>query len=81
MVASLANPVALGSYFGVASLAVAFGGGLGNFAGGALYDVGDRLHQPALPWLIFGAIGLVAAAGIWWFLLGPAREAPRRQIG
>jgi DHA1 family multidrug resistance protein-like MFS transporter len=81
VVASLANPVALGSYFGVASLAVAFGGGLGNFAGGALYDVGDRLHQPALPWFIFGAIGLVAALGIWWNLVGPAKEAPRRQIG
>ena len=81
VVASLANPVALGSYFGVASLAVAFGGGLGNFAGGALYDVGARLHQPALPWFIFGAIGLVAASGLWWYLVGPAREAPRRQIG
>lgn len=81
VVAGLANPVALGSYFGVASLAVAFGGGLGSFAGGTLYDLGDRLHQPALPWFIFGAIGLVAASGIWWILVGPAREAPRRQIG
>lgn len=81
VVASLANPVALGSYFGVASLAVAFGGGLGNFAGGALYDLGDQLHMPALPWFIFAAVGLVAAAGLWWTLLGPAREAPRRRIG
>ena len=45
------NPVALGSYFGVASLAVAFGGGLGNYAGGVLYDVGEHLRMPALPWL------------------------------
>ena len=81
VIARLANPVALGSYFGVASLAVAFGGGLGNFAGGALYDVGDRLNHPALPWFIFGAIGLVAASGIWWILVGPAKEAPRRQVG
>ena len=68
--AGLANPAALGSYFGVAALAVAFGGGLGNFAGGLLYDVGRRLETPALPWLIFAAIGAVAAAGLWWTLLG-----------
>ncbi len=67
----LVNPIALGSYFGVASLAVAFGGGLGNYAGGVLYDVGDRLDMPALPWLIFAAVGLVSASGLWWTLLGP----------
>jgi DHA1 family multidrug resistance protein-like MFS transporter len=69
--AGLANPVAFGSYFGVAALAVAFGGGLGTYAGGVLYDMGSRLGLPALPWLIFAAIGLVAAAGLWWTLLGP----------
>jgi DHA1 family multidrug resistance protein-like MFS transporter len=71
VVAGLANPVALGSYFGVAGLAVAFGGGLGNYVGGVLYDVGARLGLPALPWLVFAFIGLVAAAGLWWTLLGP----------
>jgi DHA1 family multidrug resistance protein-like MFS transporter len=79
--AGLANPMALGSYFGVAALAVAFGGGLGNFAGGLLYDVGARLGLPALPWLIFAAIGLVAAAGLWWTLLGPLRSPRLRIIG
>lgn len=69
--AQLANPVALGSYFGVAALAVAFGGGLGSYAGGVLYDVGARLGLAPLPWLIFAAIGLVAAAGLWWTLIGP----------
>jgi DHA1 family multidrug resistance protein-like MFS transporter len=69
--AGLANPVALGSYFGVASLAVAFGGGLGTYTGGVLYDAGSRLGLPALPWLIFAAIGLVAAAGLWWTLIDP----------
>jgi MFS transporter, DHA1 family, multidrug resistance protein len=73
VVASLANPVALGSYFGVAALAVAFGGGLGNYAGGVLYDIGARLGMPSLPWVIFAAIGLVAAAGLWWTLLGSRR--------
>jgi DHA1 family multidrug resistance protein-like MFS transporter len=51
-------------------LAVAFGGGLGNVAGGVLFDVGRRLETPALPWLIFAAIGLIAAGGLWWTLLG-----------
>ncbi|MFN8590223.1 MAG: MFS transporter [Thermomicrobiales bacterium] len=69
--ARLANPVALGSYFGVAALSVAFGGGLGNYAGGLLYDLGRQTNLPALPWVIFAAVGLVAAAGLWRTLLGP----------
>ena len=75
--AGLAHPAALGSYFGVAALAVAFGGGLGNYAGGVLYDAGARLGLPALPWLIFAAIGLVAAVGLWWTLLWPGTSPPR----
>jgi DHA1 family multidrug resistance protein-like MFS transporter len=71
--AGLANPAALGSYFGVAALAVAFGGGLGNFAGGVLYDFGTHLGMPALPWVIFAAIGFIAAAGLWWTLLAARR--------
>ncbi|MGH2614197.1 MAG: MFS transporter [Thermomicrobiales bacterium] len=78
--AGLANPVALGSYFGVAALAVAFGGGLGNVIGGLLYDLGGRLGLPALPWLIFAAIGLVAAAGLWWTLLGRGATAHREAL-
>ena len=70
--AKLANPVALGSYFGVAALAVAVGGGLGSYAGGLLYDLGGRLDLPTLPWLIFAVIGLIAAAGLWWTLLSRA---------
>jgi DHA1 family multidrug resistance protein-like MFS transporter len=73
--ARLANPVALGSYFGVAALAVAFGGGLGSFAGGLLYDLGRNLGLPALPWLIFAMVGLIAAAGLSWTLLGSGRAA------
>ena len=67
--AGLANPVALGSYFGVAALAVAIGGGLGSYAGGVLYDLGTRHGLPSLPWLVFAMIGLVAAGGLWWTLL------------
>jgi DHA1 family multidrug resistance protein-like MFS transporter len=76
--AGLANPAALGSYFGVAALAIAFGGGLGNVAGGVLYDVGRRWGWPAMPWLIFAAIGLIAAVGLWWTLLGPGSVARTR---
>ena len=65
--ASLANPAALGSYFGVGSLALAFGGGAGNFAGGALYGLGERRDLPALPWLCFAAIGLITIAGLLRF--------------
>ena len=83
VVARMANPAALGSYFGVAGLAVAFGGGMGNFAGGLLYDLGGRLGIASLPWLIFAAIGLIAASGIWWTLLGPHGEGGKgeREVG
>lgn len=62
--AGLANPAALGSYFGVASLSVAVGGGFGNVAGGLLYDFGVRRGQPALPWAVFALVGFLAAAGL-----------------
>lgn len=62
--ASMSNPAALGSYFGVASLALALGGGLGNFSGGVLYGLGLQLAAPALPWLVFCVVGLGAAAGL-----------------
>lgn len=62
--ASFANPVAVGSYFGVAALSLAFGGSLGNLSGGFLYELGEHLDTPALPWLIFAAIGSVAAVGL-----------------
>jgi MFS family permease len=61
----MASPTARGSYFGVAALSLAIGGGLGNFAGGFIYDYGVKSGQPALPWLIFLAVGAVAVAGLW----------------
>jgi DHA1 family multidrug resistance protein-like MFS transporter len=62
--ASLADPAALGSYFGLGSLALAIGGGLGNFSGGLLYGWGQQYAAPALPWLVFCAIGASAALGL-----------------
>jgi DHA1 family multidrug resistance protein-like MFS transporter len=79
--AGLANPIALGSYFGVAALSVAFGGGLGSYAGGLLYDLGERLGLPALPWVVFAMVGLIAAAGLWWTLLSTGvREVGRQRV-
>jgi len=62
--AALANPAALGSCFGISSLALAFGGGLGNLSGGILYDMGKQLALPALPWLVFLMVGLCSAGGL-----------------
>jgi DHA1 family multidrug resistance protein-like MFS transporter len=63
--AKLANPAALGAYFGVGMYALAIGGSLGNFLGGYLYGLGDRLDAPAMPWLIFGTVGALATVGLW----------------
>jgi DHA1 family multidrug resistance protein-like MFS transporter len=62
--AELADPRALGSYFGVNSLALALGGGLGNLSGGLLYDIGKQLGFRELSWLVFCAVGLIAATGL-----------------
>ena len=57
--ANLANSAALGSYFGVAGLAIALGGGMGSFSGGTLYGLGKSLAQPYLPWLTFMGVGII----------------------
>jgi DHA1 family multidrug resistance protein-like MFS transporter len=62
--AALANPAALGSYFGISSLALAFGGGLGNLSGGIFYDIGKQISFPELPWLVFLTVGLGSAGGL-----------------
>ena len=64
--AELANPAALGSYFGVGALSVAVGGGIGNLAGGYLYDAGKALAWPSLPWIVFWVVGMVTALGVFW---------------
>lgn len=62
--ASLADERALGTYFGVSALALAFGGALGNLSGGFLTDAARNVGFPALPWLTFGLVGLGAAVGL-----------------
>ncbi len=63
--AALADPRALGSYFGVNALALAIGGSLGNLSGGLLIDLANALTMPALPWLVFATVGLISAAGLF----------------
>jgi MFS transporter, DHA1 family, multidrug resistance protein len=75
--AGLSNPAALGSYFGVNALALALGGGLGNYSGGLLYGLGKDRGVPALPWLIFCVVGLSAALGM---LLLDRRQARRAHL-
>lgn len=75
--ADLSDPAKMGSYFGVGMLALAVGGGLGNYAGGALYDLGQSLEWPALPWLVFCVVGVITGSGLLW--LEWARRKPGTQ--
>lgn len=63
--AELANPLALGAYFGVGALSLAFGGGIGNLAGGYLYDLGQSLAWPQLPWIVFWVVGVITGSGLF----------------
>ncbi len=72
LTATFARPDLVGSYFGVGSLSIGLGGAIGTAIGGALYDAGNRLDVPTLPWLTFGAVGLVTVAGLL---------AQRRRLG
>lgn len=62
--ANLADPVARGTYFGVAALSLAIGGGFGNLFGGLVYDLGRNNGLPALPWMVFSAIGIATGLGL-----------------
>lgn len=67
VIADMADPRARGAYFGVSSLALALGGGLGHISGGSLVDLAARWQLPALPWVTFAAVGLLSAVGIAFF--------------
>lgn len=79
--AEMADGRARGAYFGVGSLSLAVGGGLGHFMGGALVDAAARQGMPALPWLVFAGVGFVSAAGLllfyWSHRKDPVRPLPR----
>lgn len=65
--ASLANPTARGAYFGVNSLALAVGGGIGHITGGALVDYAVASGAHMLPWVTFGLVGLLTAVAMLQF--------------
>lgn len=62
--ANLSDPRARGAYFGVAAWSLAVGGGLGNFLGGAIYDLGHE-GNPAIPWIIYGSVAVASSIGLW----------------
>ncbi len=76
VIANSARPEARGSYFGVSAVALAFGGGIGNFVGSALYDASVESERPALPWLVIGSIGLCSALGLWALNRMQQRQVP-----
>ncbi len=64
ILANLARPSARGTYFGFAALALAFGGGLGNYLGGVIYDLGGD-GTSAMPWIVFASIAFGTAMLLW----------------
>ena len=63
----LSDSSALGSYMGFGWLGLAFGGALGNYLAGALYDFGQYIGFEALAWVIMFVIGIMTSLGLYWF--------------
>ncbi|MCL4803495.1 MAG: MFS transporter [Anaerolineae bacterium] len=76
--AEMADDRARGAYFGVGSLAIAVGGGLGHIMGGTLVDMAAQRQMPALPWVVFAVVGLMSAIGLWLFYMARQSRPPRR---
>ncbi|MFS2224033.1 multidrug efflux MFS transporter MdtH [Pantoea sp. B65] len=64
--ASLAHARARGSYMGFSRLGLALGGALGYSGGGWMFDIGQQLAMPTLPWLLLGIIGFITLFALWW---------------
>lgn len=95
-VSSFASPEALGSYFGIATVAWGLGEGLGNLAGGSLMQYALASGRLWLPWALYAATGLGVGAlylairerrvpspveGSRIQLYRPGQPAPRIQSG
>jgi DHA1 family multidrug resistance protein-like MFS transporter len=74
VVATMANPRARGAYFGVNSLALACGGGIGQIVGGSMVDIAARWQIPALPWIVSATVGTAAALGLLHFYKQQRRQ-------
>ncbi len=64
--ASLASSRARGSYMGFSRLGLALGGALGYSGGGWMFDIGQDLAIPNLPWVLLGGIGFITLFALWW---------------
>lgn len=69
----LSDESALGSYMGFGALGLAFGGALGNYCAGSLYDLGQKTGFADLPWVVMLMIGILTSSGLCWF----ARKYPK----
>jgi MFS family permease len=62
-IASLSAGRLVGTYFGIYAVVQGVGAALGNFAGGAAFDLARAADSPGLPWALMVAVGLACAAG------------------
>ncbi len=63
--ANLASPAMRGTYFGVAMLSLAIGGGFGNLLGGMAYDFGREHNVEPMVGGFFLAVAAVSALGLF----------------
>ncbi|MFN8632982.1 MAG: MFS transporter [Chloroflexota bacterium] len=63
-ITSLSAGRLVGTYFGVYAVIQGIGAALGNFAGGAAFDLARAAGNPGLPWAVMTAVGLACAAGL-----------------
>lgn len=83
-VSTFATREALGSYFGIATVAWGLGEGIGNLVGGSLMQLSLTRGPLWLPWALYAAVGL-AVGGLYAMLarrqrVQPAAEAARIQL-
>lgn len=72
-VSTFASKEALGSYFGIATVAWGLGEGIGNLAGGGLMQYALSTRAVWIPWALYAIIGLVT--GGLYLLLGRSLRA------
>lgn len=63
--AALASARSRGSYMGFSRLGLALGGLIGYSGGGWMFDMGQQLSLPELPWILLSSIGLVTLLALW----------------
>ena len=80
--ANLSSPEIRGTYYGVAMLSLAFGGGFGNLLGGVVYDFGKRTDAQFLTWTMFFLVAAASALGLWLnrSRFGVVRDEPLHEV-